>query len=280
MPSLTRSSLFVAFAFLCTAASIRADENLFGYVSGAETLPKGHYDLYQTTTARSGKDAGYYRGWDFETEAEYGVTDQFQVSGTIVQHYFNIKNVPGLDNQDRYQFGGVELAAKYRFTSVFKDGYGLALRPEIGFMRYDDVAGILQRMIYVAPTLLYQKNFLDDTLVFAANGGVQLAWGKKPAEEYEHELSLKAGAGLSYRFASNWFAGIETHGVSEYPMFNQYEHTVVFAGPSLHYAARRWWATLSWAYQVWGNEVSPTVHNMAFAEETRNEFRLKLGFNF
>lgn len=275
-----RRTLLAIALFALAAPASRADENLFGYVSGAETLPKGHYDLYQTTTARTGKDAGYYRGWDSETEAEYGVTDKLQVSGTLVQHYFDVKNVPGLDDQNRYQFGGVELAAKYRFTSVFKDGYGLALRPEIGFMRHDDVAGILERMIYVAPTLLYQKNFLDDTLIFAANGGVQLAWGKKPAEEYDHELSLKAGAGVSYRFAPNWFAGVETHAVSEYPMFNQFEHTVVFAGPSLHYAARRWWATLSWAWQIWGREVDATVPRMTFAEETRNEFRLKLGFNF
>ncbi len=280
MPFLARSSLLFALALLWTVASIRADENLFGYVSGAETLPKGHYDLYQTTTARAGKDAGYYRGWDFETEVEYGVTDKFQISGTVIQHYFNIKNVPGLTSQDRYQFGGIELSGKYRFTSVFKDGYGLALKPEIGFMRYDDVAGIPQNMFFVAPNLLYQKNFLDDTLILASNAGVQLAWGKKPAEEYEHELSLKAGTGVSYRFAPNWFAGAETHVVSEYPMFNQYEHTVLFAGPSIHYAAQRWWATLSWAYQVWGNEVSPTVKNMAFAEESRNEFRLKLGLNF
>ncbi|MBW8781934.1 MAG: hypothetical protein JF599_08610 [Verrucomicrobia bacterium] len=275
------ASIASIFALLLTVvSSARADENLFGYVSGAETLPKGHYDLYQTTTARAGKDAGYYRGWDFETEVEYGFTDKFQGSATLLQHYFDVKNVPGLDDQNQYQFGGVEFSAKYRFKSVFKDGYGLALRPEVGFMRYDDVAGIMQRMLYVAPTLIYQKNFLDDTLIFAANGGFQLAWGKKPAEEYEHELSLKAGTGLSYRFAPNWFAGVETHIVSEYPMFNQFEHTVLFAGPSLHYGAQRWWATLSWAWQAWGREVDPTVPRMAFAEEARNEFRLKIGLNF
>ena len=147
-------------------------------------------------------------------------------------------------------------------------------------MRYDDVAGIIQRMLYVAPTLAYQKNFLDDTLIFTANAGFQLAWGKKPAEEYDHELSLKVGTGLSYRFAPNWFAGVETHLVGEYPQFKQFEHAVLFVGPSIHYGAKRWWATLSWAYQAWGREVDPTVAHMAFAEEARNEFRLKLGFNF
>ena len=258
----------------------RADENLFGYITGAETLPRSQYDLYQTTTARGGKDSGYYRGWDFETEVEYGFTDKFQGSFTVVQHYFEARDVDGLDDQNQYRFGGLELAAKYRFKSVFKDGYGLAVRLEIGFMRYDDVAGIIQQMLYVAPTLAYQKNFRDDTLIFAANAGFQLAWGKRPAEEYDHELSLKAGTGISYRFAPNWFAGVEAHLVAEYPLFRQFEHAVLFAGPSIHYGAKRWWATFSWACQAWGREVDPTVAHLAFAEEARNDLRLKLGCNF
>ena len=47
-----------------------ADEHLFGYVRGAETLPKGHADVYQFTTWRTGKSSGTYNGWDFDTEVE------------------------------------------------------------------------------------------------------------------------------------------------------------------------------------------------------------------
>jgi hypothetical protein len=34
------------------------------------------------------------------------------------------------------------------------------------------------------------------------NAGVKLAWGKKPAEEYDYELTL-LGAGVAYHFAAN-----------------------------------------------------------------------------
>ena len=54
-----------------------ADENLFGYVKGAETLPKGASEIYQWVTYRADKGAGTYRAVDWETEFEYGVTGRF-----------------------------------------------------------------------------------------------------------------------------------------------------------------------------------------------------------
>ena len=274
--------IITAVALGATVTGSFADEHLFGYVRGAETLPKGHADLYQFGTLRTGKSSGKYYGWDFDTEVEYGITDKFQVGLAIVQHYFDINDVPELDNGSFYKFGGAEATVKYRFKSVFKDGYGLAYRQEVAYLRYDDVAGIIQKEFDLAPELIFQKNFFDDTLIFAANGGIKLAWGKKPAEEYDRELTFQTGLGLSYRFAPNWFFGPEVHMRSEYPNFNLgfHEHSVVFAGPALHYGAKDWWATASYAYQAWGEGVDEPSRGKTFAEEARHEYRLKIGFNF
>ncbi len=279
----SHSPSFLCSGLLTTMLPLlaHADENLFGTVRGSETLPSGHVDLYQTTTLRTGKDGGHYAGWDFDTEVEYGVSDTFQMSLEVKQHAFSISGNEELRNDDFYRFGGLEFAGKYRFNSVFKDGYGLTLRPEVGWLRYDDVGGIIQQEIFVATSLIYQKNFLDDTLIFAANAGVEFAWGKKPAEEYDHEVSFEGGLGLTYRFAPNWFAGVEARGRSEFPDFDlgNHEHTVVFVGPALHYASQAWWATLQYGYQVWGNGVDEASGH-TFAEESRHELRLKLGFSF
>ncbi|HTJ77399.1 MAG TPA: DUF6662 family protein [Rariglobus sp.] len=279
----TRGLLSALVLSALASSEAMADENLFGYVSGAETLPAGHYDLEQFTTLRTGKDGGRYRGWDFESEVEYGVTDQLQLSASLIQHHFDMNGVPGQDNRNDYVFGGVNLGAKYRIKSPYKDGYGLAFSPEIGLRRYDDVGGLIEHSLFIAPTLIYQKNALGDTLVFAANGGFELAWGKKPAEQYDHELALQGGAGISYRFAPGWFAGVETHTRAEYPDFqfpSNFEHWAVFAGPSLHYGAERWWATLTWSYQVYGHGVDEPIPGYTYAEETRSELRLKVGLNF
>ncbi len=272
----------LAAVFLLSISAGRADEQIFGFVRGAETLPANHSELYQFITMREGKDAGCYHGFDFETEYEYGFTDQLQASFSVVQHYFNNQDVPELNNRNNYRFGGFEGSAKYRLFSPFKDPLGVALRVEAGYLLYDEVDGLKQHERYIKPEIDFQKDFLEDRLICNVDLGVEWAWGKQPAEQYPKELALEAAAGVAYRFAPNWFAGVEIHNRTEYPQFdfNNFEHTVVFAGPSIHYSQQRWWATLTWNYQVYGDGVDEPDSGQTFAEEARQVVRLKVGFNF
>lgn len=266
--------------------SVHADEQLFGFTRGAETLPQGRSEIYQFITLRTGKAEGSYYGYDFETEFEHGFTDKFQASISWDQHYFKNHGVDGdrdaLDDTDAYRFGGVTGSAKYRILSPFKDGIGLALRLESGYLSHDEVDGLLQHEFYVAPEIDLQKNFRDDTIICDLNLGPEWAWGKQPAEQYPRELSLQAAMGISYRFVANWFIGLESNIRAEYPMFdfNNFEHVVVYAGPSLHYSAKKWWATLTYTPQVWGDGVDEPHNGKTYAEETGHKIRLKLGFNF
>lgn len=273
-------------ALLSTAA--HADENLFGWAKGSETLPKGHIDLYQFGTMRTGKAAvdGSYNAYDFETEIEYGVSDEFQVGFSVAQNYFSGSMLEddgdGL-TQTGYRFGGVAASGKYRFTSPFIDDFGLAFIQQVGYNRHDETAGIVENHIFVAPSLVFQKNFLDNTLVTVASIGGDLGWGKKPAEEYGKEMGLETRMGVTYRFAPKWFVGFEGRVRSEYPEFDitDNEHVVVFIGPNLHYGSEKFWATFGWAYQVYGHETNEQqVDDRAFAEQVQNEIRLKVGFNF
>ena len=264
------------------AFSATADEQLFGFVRGAETLPQGHADVYQFMTFRTGKNEGQYYGFDFDTEVEYGFTDRLQASASLVNHYFYNRGVDDLDDSNNYRFGGVEGSVKYRLLSPFKDPIGMALRLEGGYLLHDEVGGLPQHETFIAPEIDLQKNFRDDTIILDLNFGPEFAWGKLPAEQYPRELSLQGAFGAAYRFAPNWFIGAEAHTRAEWPLFSfgNFEHLAVYAGPSLHYASKRWWATLTWNHQVWGSEVDQVVSGKAYAEETDELFRLKIGFNF
>jgi len=272
----------ILLSFLALAATASADENLFGWVRGAETLPKGHFDLYETVTFRTGKNVGEYRGFDSDTEVEYGFTDRLQASISVVNRYIYSHGNDELDNTNHFTFGGFEAAVKYRILSPFKDPVGLAVRLETGWLLHDEVAGMMEHEIYVAPEIILQKNFLDDTLVTELNAGVEYAWGKLPAEQYPREFAFQAGAGISYRVAPNWFVGLEGHVRAEYPLFNinNFEHVVVYAGPTVHYSSKKWWATVGWGFQVYGHGVDEDSKNRTFAEETLHQVRVKLGFNF
>lgn len=271
---------------LLSTPNTKADEQLFGFVRGAETLPKGRSEVYQFVTMRTGKAEGSYYGFDFETEIEHGFTDRFQASLSLENRYIYNHGVDGnrdaLDNMNRYRFGGISASAKYGVLSPFKDPIGLALRVENGYLFHDEVDGLLEHEYYIAPEIDLQKNFRDDTLITEAWMGTELAWGKQPAEQYPREISFQGGAGVSYRFAPDWFAGLETHARAEYPMFHlgNFEHVVVYGGPSIHYSSKRWWVTLTYVYQIWGNGVDEPADGRTYAEETDHQVRLKVGFNF
>jgi hypothetical protein len=273
--------------FVATLPKIaRADEHLFGWVLGSETLPAGHAEAYEFLTLQSGRAEGTYRALDTETELEYGFTDKFQASIALENNYFYNHGVNGprdaLNDTHVLRFGGVEVAAKYRLLSPFKDPVGFALRLESGYLSHDEVDGLTENEIYIAPQFILQKNYFDDTLIIDVNGGIEFAWGKRPAEQYPRELAFTGGGGISYRFAPNWYIGLENHVRAEYPMFHlgNYEHVVDYAGPALHYATQRWWVTLSYNYQIFGNGIDEPASGQTFAEEVRHQIRLKIGINF
>jgi Family of unknown function (DUF6662) len=284
-----RNSLpYLSLALLVGATSVvtaHADEQFLGFTRGAETLPKDRTLLYQFMTLRTGKAEGSYYGADFDTEIQHGFTDKFQASVSVDQHYLNNYGVNGsrdalADNND-YRFGGITAAAKYRVWSTFEDPLGLAFRLESGYLFNDAVSGQSEHEFFVAPEVDLQKDFRDDTVIFALNLGPQFAWGQEPAAQ-KRELALQSAAGMVYRFASNWYVGAETTVRAEYPDFdlNNFEHVVVYAGPSVHYSAKRWWVTLTWVYQVWGNGVGEPADGRTYKEETDMQIRLKVGFNF
>jgi hypothetical protein len=61
------------------------------------------------------------------------------------------------------------------------------------------------------------------------------------------------------------------------------ERWSIFAGPSIHYGGKKWWATLSWMPQIRGGGetyAGQTDMNLHLVEKTKQEVRFKVGFNF
>ena len=208
-----RIRILLALFLLLSIASLRADEQLFGFVRGAETLPAQRSEIYQFVTLHEGKSEGTYVSTDFETEYEYGFTDRFQASLSLEQHYFYNQGVDGerdaLDDKNNYRFGGVEGSAKYRILSPFKDPLRLAVRLEAGYLINDEVDGLRQHDRYLKPEIDLQKVFWMTRLICNADFGAEWAWGKQPAEQYLRELALEGAAGMAYRFAEIGLPGLK-----------------------------------------------------------------------
>ena len=289
----------VALTLLALSLPALADENLFGYVRGAEVLPKGQVEAYQWFTRRSDKGAGKYRALDSKTEVEYGVTDRFQVSAELNMLSINTSGliIDGYLPEDK-KYGlrpqGIELAAKYNFLSPAKDDFGLSGIASLEYGTRDVHSGQKKTEYEFETGLQAQKYFLEGQLTWVGNLGLRAAYEKRKAianlpdgvewgTDPEMEISTKIGTGLSYRFAPGWYAGAEVLREAEYETDVGLERWSVFAGPTLHYGGKQWWATLTYFKQLRGGGekyAGQSDEHLHLIEKTKNEIRLKLGYNF
>jgi len=283
---------------LALSQSAYSDEGLFGYVKGAEPLPKGALDFEQWFTWRGGKDLGSYNALDTKTELEYGITDRFAASiamwglginssGLMIDAY-----IPG-DKKYPWRPDGVEAAVKYNYLTPALDDFGLAQYTSLSYFWYDVNSGYRKNVYAFETFLLAQKYFLDGQLVWAGNLGIEadsatrqpiqglpedFEWPLTP----EMEIAITISTGLTYRIFSNWFVGAEIFYQTEHETVVGQERWSLQAGPTIHYAAKDWWATLTWMPQLvgGGTPFPGQTYNQQLIEKTSQEIRFKIGINF
>lgn len=307
---LLRKALFIGTLAFAACRPALADENLLGYVRGAEVLPKGASEIYQWFTQRSDKGAGTYRAIDSKTEFEYGVTDRFQVSAELNAMSINTSGLlidgylPG-DKKFGLRPQGVEVAMKYNFLSPAKDDFGLSGYMSFDYGTLDPHSGKDKTTRSVDVQLLAQKYFMEGQMIWVGNIAMENTYAVRdplavqptaafdwPLEP-EMEIEWKFGTGLSYRFMPNWYLGAEAIYETEFETEVGQERWSVFLGPSLHYGGPSYWATLTWFDQLRGggekyenqypdenNPVPQADTGLHLVEKTKDEWRLKVGFNF
>ncbi len=268
-----------------------ADETYFGYVYGAETLAKGETEAEIWATDRSGKGEGYYNAQDYRLELEHGFTNRLTISGyaNFVSHHVRGLEPDVVDLHRNFAFQGLSAEFKYNVLSPYKDGLGLTFYAEPGWSRIHSIEGKKGTEYELELKAILQKNFLDDRLIWATNLTFEPEWEKEKEVEpvsgltetkWGKELKLEVTSGLSYRLANGWYAGVEGRYASVYPNWTEGLHRktyAVFAGPSIHYVAKRWWFTATYLPQLFG---SPSPGSLTFGEYEKRELRLKIGYDF
>jgi hypothetical protein len=300
----------LAAGALCPVEPVRADEPLFGFVYTTDLLPKGGAEIEQWFTWRRQKAHGSFNEVEGRTELSYGVTDDFQLSGylnyawtsayhngvdgaTTPPEQFAVYSPDANSRFNASKITGLSLEAIYRVTSPYTDPVGLALyfEPTIG----NDFREFEVRAIF-------QKNFLDDRLVVAAN----ITWAPElrfvPADSgaepgttdakahTDIETDVNWGIGVSYRFAPDWSVGWEFQNEREFNWWaifarSHYTNDGYFTGPTFHYGDEHFFTTLTlWEQLPFGKDYANAGHYYQ-GRDYDNDFekyrvRLKLGCYF
>ena len=291
--------VLLVICLLIGALPATADENLFGYVRGSETLPEASKEFYEVLTSRNDKGAGYYSALDSETEAEYGVTNSLTILGSVKMQGIQTRGlvIDGYlpkDESYRIKPSGVETALKYNILSPAKDDFGVSLFYALDYAWLDPHSGQKKETLSFETQLLLQKYFLEGELVWVGNLGLESTRAKRaeiadlpPDFDWptvpEMEVEVKAGSGLSFRVAPRWYLGTEALYETEHETEVGEERWSIFAGPSIHYGSESWWSTLTWIQQLrGGGEVhsAQTDDGLHLVEKTKYEVRFKVGLNF
>lgn len=288
-------SLLLALG-LATLSQAHAGEGLFSRVYTTETVPAGHGEFEQLVRNRDGRSEGSYSAFDFKTEVEYGITDNLQVSLYFNTGTMSAKKAPddddpngatGFTRHNAY-VQSISTEVIYRVLSPVKDGFGLAfyLEPEVDF--YDLHNGLQYDGSYELEfRVLLQKNFFDDQLIVVYNLGLEAESIRfKDDPERNSELDFNNEIGASYRFAPNWYGGLEARNHNEIGNFHHHEHSVYWAGPALHYGGQKFWITLGVLRQVYGDpngvdeNGTPLGDHLFLRSHEKWETTLKMGVPF
>ena len=314
----TARAMFLALAFFASG-SASADESLWVYAKGAETLPKGEFEFKLTSVSRLGKSSGSYSFHDIRPTVEYGLNDRLTLEASLLifDHNYSVDDPdlqPMFDSQGgeggRYrhtQIGGYELFAKYNVLSPYKDVVGLA----VGFayerrQRYRLDGAPVSQNSYV-PSVYLQKNFIENTLTFALSTKMEMELRHSPGVR-EEEIAFDIAAGVSYRVRPNWNIGLEFRHQSDYlcpeidgacdPGEEESLQTSNFSlpdfrigsqhqngnylGPSVHYSQQRWWATAGLLFQIagGGSRNAFVEGGKNWDEHERTHFGLSFGYEF
>lgn len=280
-----------------------ADESFFAYAIGSDTQQKGHGEASIRLTDRFGKDAGKYNGIDFLGDVEYGLSNRLSVGFDVElfklkykDSFALIQTSPGVfadfyrKQYNNTKLGRIGFNVKYQLASPYTNKIGVAINTEIYYRpNFGRVDGSKQKQVSFEPSLVLQKNFRNDTIVALINIKAEIETVRK--RQYNiatidaNEIKFEPTAGVSYRFAKGLYIGAE--GFYRADNANgRLNHDSLFLGPTFHYGSKKFYLTATFLRQLAG---SPTYsysttdffrgRGVNLEEETRNEARLKIGFN-
>ncbi len=278
--------LALAAGFTVLVSQLAAHEEPFGYLRGAQSEPKGEWEVTQWTTARIGKETGRYLGMDFATELEYGVSDRFQTALYLIGNYHQIRNATGssdsFDDRNRFGISGTSLEMKYQLADPYRKWAGFALYFEPAYSTIDGVSGERNQEVELELRLIGEKHFLDHRLIAAVNYILEPAFEHEPGHPWETNISMEWAAGLSWKLSDHWRLGAECRLVTKFEDadLNQAEHLTFYAGPTLHYSGEKFFATLTVMPQLRGWPNSRGTAGLHLDESEKIEIRFKLGTEF
>lgn len=272
----------VAVAGLGGGRDAGANERHFTYTYETATLPAGTIELEPWTTVRM-QHEDYFVGTDHRLEFEVGITDRLQSA-----LYLNLSALAAEEKgvtTSAFAYEGFAWETKWKLMDPVADAVGLGLYFELG---------VEPDAVSIEAKLLIDKRIGAFNLAF--NAVVEPEFSHEKDDTELEELEIEADLALGYFITDNFSIGLEIRNHNEMAKGHEeagmagmemageegdleFEHSVLFAGPVISYAADRWWAALTVLPQIAALSGASKDSILDLEGHERVETRLILGMH-
>lgn len=223
-----RIGLMAAAGFMALAQTALADDQPFISLYTTDIEAAQEKEIEQRILFTAQKPGEAYAGIESNTAFEYGVTDDFQISGYANYEWQRERAHAPLTPAESESDFGVSGEAIYRFLNVYFDPVGLAVYLEPSYSQH---ARELEGKI------LLQKNFFNDNLRLAFNANFENRW-EREAGAWQRGSAIEFRLGAAYNVTPEWSLCAEFSDENEYDGLVGSGHAVsnlYYLGPTISY---------------------------------------------
>ena len=256
---------------------------IFGnFTIGSSTGIEGEKAFEPETQADFGKRSGRYTAAETELELEYTPNQYVQIELGPTVSYYNIHNVPGLDDRNMGSINGFE----GDFRSVILDRgpspFAVTLSVEPEFHSHDETSGAkvvnygLETRLEADTELVKNRLFLGFNLLYEPETT------RADLGMWDNESTLGVSSALAFQIVPKVVIGADLWYLQHYEglAFNSFTGDAVFLGPTFFWQiAPKVLMSAAWETQVAGREVG-VVSALDLTDFSRQRARLLLEFEF
>ncbi len=277
----------------CGAASAKAQESAFHeletkYIFGSFTVgssidEEGEKAFEPETEADFGKRSGRYAATETELEYEFTPTQYLQIELGPTVSYYNIQNVPGLDNRNLAAINGFEAALRPIIIDRGTSSLAVTGSIEPEFHSRDETSGAKVINYGLETRLEADIELIKNRLFFGSNLLYEPETTRADLGAWQKESTWGVSAALAYQIVPKVVIGADLWYLQHYEglAFNTFTGDAVYLGPTLYWQiASKVLVSAAFETQIAGHEVGATPANLDLTDFSRMRARLLFEFEF
>jgi len=277
----------------CGAASAKAQDSAFHeletkYIFGSFTVgssidEEGEKAFEPETEADFGKRSGRYAATETELEYEFTPTQYLQIELGPTVSYYNIQNVPGLDNRNLAAINGFEAALRPIIIDRGTSSLAVTGSIEPEFHSRDETSGAKVINYGLETRLEADIELIKNRLFFGSNLLYEPETTRADLGAWEKESTWGVSAALAYQIVPKVVIGADLWYLQHYEglAFNTFTGDAVYLGPTLYWQiASKVLVSAAFETQIAGHEVGATPANLDLTDFSRMRARLLFEFEF